>query len=83
MLGGVLQKVHKIIAEDPSSLRMILTSVSPKELTKVNLAAANEDYINDDVQAKDKVISGLDNKRLDYSMVGQFTAKPGEEVYVK
>ena len=70
MLGDVLQKVHKIVADDPSSLKMILTAGQFKQLpiNKIAAVSSENDAIDHNVTPSDISHS----KRLDYSMLNNF-----------
>jgi len=71
VLGNVLGRVHKIVAEDPSTLKMILAGGQVKQLPIKNLAAATDDDNSQDlavIPKVDSMPSTFDNKRLDYSM---------------
>lgn len=70
MLGNVLNKVNKIVAEDPSALKMILTPGHFKDLPNPNLISAitDEQETNSGLVEHKPELTATD-KRLDYSML--------------
>jgi membrane protease subunit HflK len=80
LLGGILNKVNKIVAEDPSAMKLILATGNSKVVPEALTPILDED--TNDSKGDAKSVQYQDNnpkRRLDYSMIDTFTRGDGYE----